>query len=169
MLRVITFSVLVLLISCSDDSGTGPGNGGDVLGTFSVDINGTKWKATQNIVFASYSESESFTVLSVSGGKSISPTEAQAIAFTVSAEESNLAGLVGTYSLGVTGGGALAFTTTISDDIVSYLSLSGEVTVTEITTSSVVGTFNAICVNTVDQEDTLTMTNGIFNAILATP
>ena len=126
-------------------------------------------KPHKNIVIASYSESESLTVLSVTGGKSISATEAEAIAFTVSAEESNLSGLEGTYSLDVISGGALAFTTTVSDDDFRYISLSGEVTVTEITTSNVVGTFNAVCVNTVDQEDTIIMTNGIFNAILATP
>jgi len=169
MLRVITLSMLVFFLSCSDDSGTGPGNNGVSLGTFRVDIDGSKWQATQNFVFSSISEGESYTLLTVSAGKTVSTTQSEAMAFSVSAPGNSISALEGTYALDGTGGAALSFVTTISDEVVSYLSYGGQITITEISASNVKGIFNATCANTVDQEDTITMTDGAFNVALVSP
>jgi len=169
MIRIIALSFFLLLFSCSDDSGTGPDNGDNALGSFRVDIDDTRWDATQGFVFSSLSAGDSFSLLSVSASKSISITESQASALSVSAPVSNLSGLEGTYALDGSAAAALSFVTTASENVVSYLSYSGQIIITKVTASNVKGTFNAMYVNTSDPEDTIMMSNGSFNASIINP
>jgi hypothetical protein len=170
MLRIFALSFMILLFSCSEDSGTGPGdNGGVSLGNLKMDVDGSNWAATAPLVFATVSISENQGALSVSATKIISQTQSQAIAISVGASVNNASDLEGTYALDGTGIAAIAFSISNSQNFSTYISTDGEVTINKITESNVTGVFSATCVNTLNQEDEISITDGVFNASLTLP
>jgi len=160
---------LVFFFSCSEDSGTDSnGDGFGNNGGFKVTIDGSSWQAGDFQVFAVISVGEATSVLSISASKSIPPASAEAFAISIGQPVSNASGLEGTHNFGPTGMAALSFIQSNSSDVTSYLSLSGQVKITNVSSSKVTGTFNATCVNTLDEMDTITLTNGSFSAPITT-
>lgn len=171
MLRFFSvFIILVFLFSCSEDSDNGLGNNDNNInlgpGSLTMKIDGSNWSATQGVVFASISTEDTVSTVSITAGRSISPTEADAIALAISNLYSGNSDLLGTYSLDGTSISALAYTRTLAGNSSNYNAVSGQVTLTEITASAVKGTFNAVCQNSVDSTDTITITDGAFNAVI---
>ena len=115
-------------------------------------------------VSAAVSTSGSTSVASVSASKSISTTVAEAFALTVAGQVTNPSDLEGSYKLDGTNTAALSFVRTTSTNVISYISFDGEITINNVTSSNVSGVFNARCINISSLSDTLSMTNGSFNA-----
>jgi len=168
MLRIFALSLLILLFSCSDDSGIGPDDNGRLtLGTFRVEIDGTKWEA--NLATATFSTVESYTVLGISAAKSNSSSESQGFAISIGAAVGNISALKETYAFGDTNTAVLTFTVSKVEGGSYYYSSAGQVKINNITETNVSGEFNATCINSLDPEDTIIMTNGAFNAPIYLP
>ncbi len=167
MLRFFAILFLFLFISCSNeesDSGLGPEDIG--LGSFSVKIDGSTWSATQGFVFASISTSDSVSSALVTSVKSLTTNNSEGFGISFSNILTGSPTLEGTYPLDGTVAAAVVFVRTISDNNMSYLSISGEIKILEITSTNIKGTFKGVCVNQEDQNDTFTMTDGEFNAAI---
>ena len=167
MFRFFILSMLLFLFACSDDSGTGPGNNGiPDLGNFSVDIDGTKWNATFGFVSASVSSNGTNSTLVVTASKTISTSQAQAMSIVVSAPAGNPSDLEGSYNFDATNLAAMSFVTTNNQNTVTYISIDGQLSISNVTANNVTGAFNAICVNSLTLQDTIALTNGAFNAAI---
>ena len=167
MLRFLSLCLLLFIFSCSDgDSGTGPGNNnnGISLGNFRMDVDGIRWNATEGAVFAYVSTSGSNSVAVVTASKSISASVSEAISLTIGDQVTDPSGLEGTYKLDGTASAALSFVTTDTEEVISYLSFDGEITINKVSSNNVSGVFNARCINVSTLTDTLSITNGSFNA-----
>jgi len=169
MLRIFSLFLLLIFISCSSDSGDGLGNNpnGDP-GTFGVKIDGSNWNATQNFVFSSIFTVNNITSLSVSASKVISQTESEAIAIALSNAISGNTSLEDTYPLDGTAAASIAFTKITGTTTLSYVGISGEIVISDVTTENVIGSFIAVLQNVADENDKIAMTGGSFNAALYT-
>ena len=167
-MRVLSLFLLVFFISCSDESDNGFGNNsGNNLGfgEFTVKIDGTNWNASKGIVFANITAVDTISSLLITAAKSLSSSDAEAMAILISSA-GNINNLEDTFQLNSISGSALAFSRDIGETSISYISMSGQVNISKVTATNVIGTFNAFCVNEADENDTITMTDGAFNATI---
>lgn len=165
MLRIFTVLFAALFISCSEDSSNGLDSNELSLGSFEVKIDGNKWVATQNFVFASISTFDTVSSMLVSAAKIVSAIETDAFGIALSNILTGPGELKGTFLSDGSAAASIVFSKTISNTSVSYSSISGQIVISEITDTNIIGTFNAVCKNLEDENDTITLTDGAFNAI----
>ena len=165
MLRIFTILFVALFISCSDDSDNGLNSGELNLGSFEVKIDGNSWVASQDFVFASIVSNDTVSTMVVTATKIVSTIETDALGIVLSNILTGPGELKGTFLLDGSAAASIVFGKTISNTSVSYLSISGQIVISEITDTNIIGTFNAVCKNLEDENDTITLTDGAFNAI----
>ncbi|MCB9059630.1 MAG: DUF5025 domain-containing protein [Calditrichae bacterium] len=169
MLKYITILSILILFSCSDDSETGMNSNSDINlnpGNMTAKVDGNDWKASQGIVFAAISTIDSVSAMSVTAARTVSATLSEGIGMALSNVLATDQSLENTYNLDGTSIASLVFTKTTNGISVTYAANSGMIEISEITQSYVKGTFNGVCVNQQNNSDSITITDGKFNATL---
>jgi len=102
--------------------------------------------------------------LDVTAAKSVTSTNAEGFGISFSNILTGNPSLETTYALGSTTAATIVYTTSASNNDVHYFAISGELKITEVSNSNIKGTFNAVCQNQLDENDTINLTAGAFNA-----
>ncbi len=156
------FSQIILLIflglllgACSKSSTTEPEDDNNSNGAMTASLNGSNWSTDE--VVAIFSNG----ILSITGQAFPGGTRSEQI-------QLNLQGVsaAGTFQLTFTGNSGRVSLATSPTDIRTYLTLdanSGVVEVTELTATSVTGTFTMTVKNANDPTDVINVTNGSFS------
>jgi hypothetical protein len=168
MVRIFMVVLAISLFSCSDSNNITDPAGALGLGTFEVKIDGTDWSASDGFVFASVSVTDTLSTSIISATRSISADETENFGIVFSKTGTGSSNLEGTYSLDPLLGITLIFTKINSTTSIGYYSTSGTLKITDVTSTNIKGTFDAICKNQSDENDTITLTNGAFNAAIIT-
>lgn len=169
MIKYITLVAFFILFSCSDDSDNGlDNNSNNILnpGNMTVKVDGSDWKASQGFVFAVISTIDTVSTMSITAARTVSATASEGIGMALSNILSGNQNLENTYNLDGTSIASLTFTRITNNVPVSYIAASGMIEISEITESYVKGTFSGVCVNQMNSSDSITLTDGKFNASL---
>ncbi len=168
MLRFIMIILALSLFSCSDANNPVEPAGALGLGTFEVKIDGNDWNASEGFVFASVSVSDTLSSTVISATRSISTEETETFGIVASSLSTGSSSLEGTYAIDPLLGITVIFTKINSTTSLNYYSTSGTLEITKVTATNISGTFSGICKNSDDENDTITLTNGTFNAAVIT-
>ncbi|KAA3613022.1 MAG: hypothetical protein D8M58_11980 [Calditrichaeota bacterium] len=169
MARILVLLLAVSFMSCSESSdGFVDPNIKTGLGSFVVEIDDNDWSATTGFVNASISKNDSVSTALVTSVKNLTVSDTEGFGVSFSNILSGNPSLEDTYQLDGTTVATIVFIRSISDNDVTYNAISGELKITEVSSSNVKGTFNAVLQNQEDENDTLNMTGGAFNAAITT-
>ncbi len=152
--------LFALLVGCSKDNNddnnpTGPGT--TTGGSMTAKVNGADWNANTAVV-ATYSNN----VLTVTGQANPGGTQSEQIQIVIQGITAT-----GTFTLTMIGNTGRMTKATSTTNIVTYVTMdnnAGSVTITELTSSSVKGTFHFTAKNVNNPSDVLTIENGSFSA-----
>ena len=164
------YIVFALLIFAACNKSENPVNNNNIntnpTGSFTVNIEGNAWAANQNAVFASSSTTDTITVLLITAAQNIGTSGADGFGISVTKIGGSNTILTGQYMLDGSVPAALTFVRTISNVSESYAAISGQVTISEVTSTHIKGTFNAVLRELTDPNKQITLTNGAFNALI---
>lgn len=151
MLRRISLSLLsatLIFASCSDSEDSGTPNSGNPTNVLSAQIDGASFEAINTtITKVTPSVGEEYIALSAYNENDDS--------FFINIYDMS----PGTYELSENGSNSITF----FDYTTGFNSVSGSITITEISETSVKATFNAICENGITVETPVAITNGIID------
>ncbi|MBL1214283.1 MAG: hypothetical protein HND52_13070 [Ignavibacteriae bacterium] len=168
--KYIFVLILTLLIaSCNksenpvDNNNPPPTTGG----TFTVEIDGGNWTANTNAVFASTTTVNNVTSILITAAQNINTASADGFGISLTKTNSSGSNLTGQYQLGGTVPATITFVRTISNTSESFAAISGQVNITEVSSTHMKGTFNAVLQDLTNPANQLTLSNGSFNALIA--
>ena len=164
------YIVFALLIIAACNKSENPVNDNNIntnpTGNFTVNIEGNAWAANPNAVFASSSTTDTITVLLITAAQNIGTAAADGFGISVTKIGGNNSILTGQYLLDGSVPSALTYVRTVSNVKESYAAIGGQVTISEVTSTHMKGTFNAVLQELIDPSKQITLTNGTFTALI---